>query len=312
MIIATADGRAVAAGARDRDGAATDDNAPVMAGASAVRLALAAMGTRFELALFGDDPVHLRATGEAALAEIEACHHRFTRFADGSLIARIRRAPAGATIRVDTDTFELFADAIAVHHASDGAFDIALAPLVDALVAGGPAPDPGSRAPGMDAIRLDAASRALHVLRPGLSLDLGAIAKGHALDLAARVLREHGVASALLHGGTSSVIGIGAPPDAAAWRIGVAHAPATGPFELHDAALAVSTARGDTRGDVTLVPHVVDPRSGSPVARSRGVAVTGPSARLADAWATTLVVLGERPAALGPEWTTRFFDTDPV
>ncbi|MGD8278059.1 MAG: FAD:protein FMN transferase, partial [Gemmatimonadota bacterium] len=247
-----------------------------------------------------------------ALAEIETCHHRFNRFAQGSLIARIRRAPAGGTIRIDADTFDLFADALAVHEASGGAFDIAVAPLVDALVYANRGDRPDRPPPGVDALALDTGARTLRVVRPGPSIDLGAIAKGHALDLASRVLRENGVEAALLHGGTSSVVAIGAPPAAAAWRIGIAGAPDLAPLELCDAALSVSTAHGDAGDDSTLTGHIVDPRTGVLAAGRRGALVIGPMARLADAWATALVVLGERPATLGPDWTTRFFDLDPV
>ena len=195
------------------------------AGRAPLRLALAAMGTRFELALHADDPVHARAAGEEAVAEIEACHHRFNRFAESSLVSLIRRAPAGRTIPLDTDTFELFADAFAVHRASGGAFDIAVAPLVDSLVYANRDAGSDRNAPGMDAIELDPVARTIRVLHEGLSLDLGAIAKGHGLDMAARVLRENGIDAALLHGGTSSVIAIGHPPGAESWRIGIARAP---------------------------------------------------------------------------------------
>ncbi len=133
------------------------------AGRAPLRLALAAMGTRFELALHADDPVHARAAGEEAVAEIEACHHRFNRFAESSLVSLIRRAPAGRTIPLDTDTFELFADAFAVHRASGGAFDIAVAPLVDSLVYANRDAGSDRSAPGMDAIELDPVARTIRV-----------------------------------------------------------------------------------------------------------------------------------------------------
>jgi len=68
--------------------------APRAAGRAPIRLALAAMGTRFELALHGEGRARTRAAGEAALAEIETCHHQLTRFTESSLVARLRRAPA--------------------------------------------------------------------------------------------------------------------------------------------------------------------------------------------------------------------------
>lgn len=258
------------------------------------------MGTRFELVLHGDDPIHLRAAGEAALAEIADCHHRFTRFSADSLVSHIQRVAADRPVPLDADTFALFEDALAVGRISGGAFDITVAPLMD-----------GETAPvfAADPILLDRKAMTLRLRAGGVRLDLGAIAKGHALDLAARTLLESRVRSALLHGGTSSVVAIGTPPGADAWRIALAQAPHAEPLCLRDSALAVSTTRGGRPG---AAGHIVDPRTGLPVPVGRAVAVTGPSARLCDAWATALVVLGRRPAGLGPEWTTRFYSLEPA
>lgn len=274
------------------------------AGATPVRLALAAMGTRFELVLHGSDPVRLRAVGEAALDEIAGCHRRFTRFSADSLLSHIQREAAARPVPLDADTFALFADALDVHRLSDGAFDITVASLMD---------DGGAPLAGDRALTLDPEASTLRFAVPGIRLDLGAIAKGHALDLAARVLREHRtlVESALLHGGTSSVVALGSPPGSDAWPIAVAGPAGTvpagaAPVRLRDAALSVSATRGGGRTQ----PHVLDPRTGRAMAVARAASVVGPSARLADAWATALVVLGRRPAGLGPEWTTRLYETD--
>ena len=233
------------------------------------------MGTRFELVLGGEDPAALRPIAEAALEEIGACHERFNRFDGASLLSHIHRTAAAGPVPLDTDSFALFTDALAVWRASGGAFD----PTVPAR--------------SMDAIVLDPAHRTIALMRAGVSLDLGAIAKGHALDLAARLLREHGVTSAFLHGGTSSALGIGSPPEGS-WRVAL---PDGQTVDLTDAALSVSAVWAEN-------PHpTIDPRTGVALTGSRQVAVIGPSARLADAWSTAVLVLGERPATLGQEWT---------
>ncbi|MDH5316043.1 MAG: FAD:protein FMN transferase [Gemmatimonadota bacterium] len=233
------------------------------------------MGTRFELVLGGGDPVALRPVGEAALEEIAACHERFNRFDDASLLSHIHRTAAIRPVPLDSDSFALFADARAVWRGSGGAFD----PTVPARA--------------MDALILDPTRRTVALSRPGVTLDLGAIAKGHALDLAARLLREHGVTSAFLHGGTSSALGIGSPPEGT-WRVAL---PDGRTVDLTDAALSVSAVWGEN-------PHpTIDPRTGAALTGSRQVAVIGPSARLADAWSTAILVLGEQPATLGQEWT---------
>jgi thiamine biosynthesis lipoprotein len=117
-----------------------------------------------------------------------------------------------------------------------------------------------------------------------MSIDLGGIGKGHALDCCARILRAHDITTAFVHGGTSSGLALGADPAGHPWRVGGAL-----PLSLTDCAFSVSDAAGQPQ------PHIVDPRSGLPTA-ARSVVVTGPSARLCDAWSTALVVLGRAPA----------------
>lgn len=244
-----------------------------------VRLACEAMGTRFELVLADQaEPSRLRAVGEAALAEITACHDLLNRFALGSLVHRLAATPAGTRLQVDRDTFRLFEDALLVWRESGGAFDPAL---------GG----------GMERLTLDARASSVIPGRPGITLDFGAIAKGHAIDLAARALRDHGIRSAFLHGGTSSAMGLGSAPGGQAWEIEIAGT--RDRVALRNQALSVSAA---WEGN----PHpTVDPRTGIPVPVPRRAVVTGPSARLADAWSTAALILGSLPQGLGPEWTVR-------
>jgi thiamine biosynthesis lipoprotein len=240
-----------------------------------VRLATAAMGTRFELVIEDDDrPARVRGAAEAALEAIEECHTRFSRFLPDSLVSHLARIPAGTAVRLDRETFEVFADAVTVWRGSGGAFDIT--------------GDHGA----MDAIRLDARRLTVTLDRPGLVLDLGAIAKGHAVDCAAWILRDAGVASAFLHGGTSSAVAIGPRM----WHVSLQDGEVIG---LRNAALGVSRTGHET-------PHpTLDPATHRPLVVERYVAVTGPSARLCDAWATAATVLGRRPFGMPAEYELR-------
>ena len=58
-------------------------------------------------------------------------------------------------------------------------------------------------------------------------VDLGSIGKGYALDAAVEVLLEAGVDCALVHGGTSTVYGLGCPPDQESWKVAVESPPLT-------------------------------------------------------------------------------------
>jgi thiamine biosynthesis lipoprotein len=241
-----------------------------------VRLATHAMGTRFEIVLDGDDPHRLRPIGEAALAGIEEWHDRLSRFSRSSFVSHLNARAARGPVPLDEDLFELLAECVEVHRASGGAFDVTV---------------------GTGSFVLDVEARTVRFASGDTAIDLGGIGKGHALDHAAAVLREHGVERALLHGGTSTAVAIGAPPNESAWRIALRCDCAAAVAHLRDAAISVSgpQRRAVGRGGID---HVVDPRSGTGVRSARRAAVVGPSARQADAWSTALLVLGRRPSSM--------------
>ena len=272
------------------------------------------MGTRFELVLSavpgGPEGASLRAAGEGAIDEIETCHRRLNRFAPDSLVSHLNRG-LERPLALDLETFTLFADALAVWQASSGAFDITIAPeLVGQGAAESAVPVARARSGVSRSIDLDFARRTIWFGGDAVSIDLGGIAKGHALDCAAARLRDASVSSALLHGGTSSVLAIGRPPGQPGWRVALGRSRHAATVVLDDAALSVSDPASQLAGTGRL--HIVDPRSTEPtrLAGAAPVAVTGASARLADAWSTALAVLGEVPATFPHGYQARFIDRD--
>lgn len=255
----------------------------------AERTATLAMGARFELVLGGRDAARARAAGEAALAQIEQLDQRWSRFRNDSLIARVNRDAAREPVRVDFETFELLEACVQLRERTRGAFDIAARA--------------GSTSDG-PSYELDGVARTVRFTRADVALDLGAIGKGEALDRAREVLLECGVECALLHGGTSSVLALGAPPGESAWRVAVG----ARVFELCDESLSVSAPRG-AAGERT--PHVFDPRSGRGLDSTTRCVARSPSGRLAEAWSTAALVLAARgidPLALAPAEVELSFD----
>ena len=267
------------------------------------RFATAAMGTRFEIVLAAGPGADFMAAGEAALEEICGCHDRLSRFASDSLVSHMARTAANSPIRLDGDTYRLFVDALDVWRASDGAFDVTVGPLMGVHGYAASAVSVDRRA-GTESIVLDD-ERWTVAFHEDVGLDFGAVAKGHALDLAGATLRTAGVTSALLHGGTSSVLAIGTPEGTDGWPVAVQLGPLRRMIALKDTALSVSNPASQLGR--SRQHHILDPRSGTPVARSVVVAVTGPSARLCDAWSTALAVLGSAPAGF-PSGYTPFFE----
>lgn len=299
----------------------------------AVRLAVEAMATRFELVLpHGDaglSPTGLRAAGELALAEIVAAEALLSTYRVTAQLAQINARAFREPVRVAPVVFELLRQAREGSRRTGGAFD----PTVGALVRAWreiPASDPhwadqlaaARESTGWRHVELNPESLTIRFQVAGVRLDLGGVGKGWALDRAVEALREAGVTRALLHGGTSSVVALGAPPNTPAWRIqlGTETSPSGGgsepaspasPFNqpvflLHDTSLSVSATWGrlhhDPRGG--LQGHVIDPRTGEPVPGPRRAVVVGPLAMETDLLSTALLVAGTE----GLGWLRDFGD----
>ncbi len=271
-----------------------------------VTLARHLMGTRFELVLpgwpGGMDEARRRAAGEEALDEIERLDRQLSMYRPDSDVAALNARAAGEWVAVEPRLYRLLERIRDISRATGGAFDPTVGPLLRAWGFWGASGRwPGdseveaARAlTGMDNVLLDPETRSVRFAQHGVALDVGGVGKGYAVEQAMEVLREIGVASALLHGGTSTVAALGGP-----WNIAVADPAdpetAVAVVPLCDGqSLSVSGAHGKafTGPDGREYGHVLDPRAGRPVAGARLAAVVMGSATDADALSTALLVLG--------------------
>lgn len=262
-----------------------------------VRLATEAMGTRFELVLHGEDEFFLRAVGEQAVDAIQVEHRRLSLFDPASQISRVNALAADRPVAVDRDLFDLLATAATVWLQSGRTFDPAMGGFMRRSGHRGTPADSSLRASGFGTVQLDADALTIAFSDDAAAIDLGGIAKGYALDRAAEVIRDAGVTVALLHGGTSSIAAIGAPPGTAGWRVRLSGGDAE--LVLRERAASISAPSGRVSG--SGAGHIIDPRTGNPVDAVAEAAAVSESGTLADAWATALVVSGDRPDRMPPE-----------
>jgi thiamine biosynthesis lipoprotein len=265
------------------------------------------MGTRFELILYGADESFLRAAGEEALDEIERLDAQLSFYRPTSDINDLNARAAYEDVPLDPRLFALLVHAQRLSEESAGAFDITVAPLMRCWgFVGGSGQMPteeeiaaARERVGMQHVLLDATRFTVRFDREGILLDLGAIGKGYAIERAISLLRDNGISNALLHGGTSTIYGLGAPPDADAWTVAIQQ-----PFSaeagahlaqvaLRDRALSVSAPHGkwfEFAG--RRYGHVLDPRTGYPTSRNLLAALILDSATESDALSTALLTLG--------------------
>ncbi len=225
-----------------------------------------------------------------------------------SAIEQFNAAPAGQWIDVPAELAELVTLARTISLASDGAFDITVAPLVRAWGFGPAAqpavPDPATlnaaRArTGFGHLSVRMNPPALRKAKPGITTDLSAIAKGYAVDRIAAVLDKAGCRSYLVEIG-GELRARGQHPDGRAWRAAVRR-PEYGLSPEPLTVLPVTDTAVATSGDYLQqfesggrrYSHIIDPRTGRPAGHNlASVTVLATSAAEADALATALLVLG--------------------
>jgi len=264
------------------------------------RFAHFSMSTTFEILIAGRDKDYARKVSQAVFAEVDRIEKLFNRFDPCSEIGQINSLLPGQSLRIGVETYECLKTAVWVHTRTHGAFDINIGSLSPCK--GEAVPDcTGSRLNIMDRLELSRISQGFMVrIRPveeeaeklALNLDLGGIGKGYALDRIPDILFDWDIYQALVHGGTSTALAIGAPPadgdEKKGWPVGIGgdwkcpQAPLE--FFLRDKALSGS-------GTEVKGKHILDPRSGKPAKGHLAAWISHPSAAVADALSTAFMVM---------------------
>lgn len=267
----------------------------------------AEMGLPFRLVLYSSEADSARRVAEAAFDRIHELNASLSDYDDDSELSRLSRSSgSGQWVSLSPDLARVLRAAETVSRQSEGAFDITVGPLVQlwkrarrqrelpsaTLLAEARAATGWTNV----VLRKTASGWQARLLRPGMRLDLGGIAKGYALDEAARVLRHQGVTRFLISGGGDMVVGT-PPPGTRGWRVAVGvfdatNAPPVRYVLLRDEALATS---GDSvqRAEIggRRYSHIVDPRTGIGLTDHSLVTVIAGSGMQADALSKVISVL---------------------
>jgi len=236
---------------------------------------------------------------------------------DSALAAVNDAAGTGQPVSVSPAFATVLRTALAFSKESDGAFNPLIGPIMRAWGFNGadPRPSPPGEAElkaaaalaDWRAIDLTSAPTSATVRLPtaGMRLDLGAIAKGYAVDLAWQRLKAAGHTNLLVDlGGNLRAIGEAAP-GRGGWRTGVrnpfAENALVGMFLMRDGEAVATSGNYERFVEIEGVryAHIMDGRTGRPVTGMAGTTIIAPDAMTADALSTTLFVLGpEKGAAM--------------
>jgi thiamine biosynthesis lipoprotein len=276
--------------------------APVPSGLAWHRREEAIMGTAVSVELQCRDRAHAEHAMAAVMAEMHRIDAAMSPHKATSELSRINREAARAPVPVSAEMFALLRRALDFSQLSGGAFDITYAAagrLYDYRA--GIAPDGEALAAARAlidwrALELDPAHCTVRFERPGMSIDLGGFAKGHAVDNAVAILKRLGIAHAMVAaGGDSHVLGQrdGGRPWSVAIRDPRRPEGIVAVLPLENAAISTS---GDYERyferDGVRCHHLIDPRTGKSPSAVRSVTVIADDGLTTEALSKTVFVLG--------------------
>ncbi len=247
----------------------------------------AIMGTRVAVELWSDDAPGGQAAIAVVMDEMRRIDALMSHYRPESQISRINALAAERPVAVDPELIRLLQTALSFSELSDGAFDITYASvgyLYDYRA--GRHPDDAQIRSALPAINwrhviVDGRASSVRFSRPGVRIDLGGIAKGHACDRAADLLRARGIRHAIVTaGGDSRILGDrrGRP-----WVVGIRHPDdrerVIARIPLEDAAISTSGdyERFFDEGGVRY-HHIIDPATGRSASVVRSVTVVAADA----------------------------------
>ncbi len=244
-----------------------------------------------------------------AFAEISRIQEKMAWQNPQSNISRINRSAGVGPVNIDPEMFGFLERAVSLCDKTQGAFNIAVGPLSRLWNFDGEtwfvptAEEIGRRLAWTDykKILLDDSNRSVYLPLTGMSLDLGGIAKGYAVDRAVEVLKSAGITSGIVNAGGDMRL-FGPKPGEKFWHIGIQHPRRTdevlATFRVTDRAVVTS---GDSERffikDGGRYHHILDPSTGYPAMGCRSVTVVADTAFLADAMATAVFVYGSHKGA---------------
>jgi thiamine biosynthesis lipoprotein len=263
------------------------------------------MGTQVQLSAWTADEAAALAAFDDAFNEFDRLDALMSTWKEGSDVSRLNDAAGKSPVVVSREVREVLRVSQEVSEWTGGKFDVTFAALsglwkfdhdIDGHV-----PDRADIAPRLPlvdyrALTIDDRAGTAALARAGMKVNLGGIGKGYAVDRAATIVRDAGLADFMIQfGGDLFVAGRrGDRP----WRIGVQDprgAPNTSfaAIELTDVAFSTS---GDYERffirDGRRYHHILDPDTGEPAAQSRSVTIMAKTATAADGLSTGVFILG--------------------
>lgn len=264
------------------------------------------MGVQWRIVLYATDKPIANNASQIAFRRVKELNKVLSDYDPHSELNQLcQLSGPGKPVKVSPDLFKVLKKSQALSRETDGAFDVTISPVVRLWRRARrrkQMPDSERLQTARDLVgsqwmRLSELNQTVELLKPGMRLDLGGIAKGYAADVALHILKAHGIDRVMIDASGDLALG-DPPPGSCGWKIGISSSDAPGAkidryLQLKNCAVATS---GDALQHVvidgTRYSHIVNPHTGLGLTDQSRVTVIAPDGMTADSLASAISVLG--------------------
>ena len=263
--------------------------------ASSTRLAMGTTVTVIFLYEHGAD--HEKIMDEA-FSEIKRLEDIMNHYDEKSEISRLNRE--GVLENADPQLVKVIESALEYYKLTEGAFDITVFPIIELFrdrFKENKVPQENEikeilKIVGSDKITIE--GRCIKLKTKGMKLSLAGLAKGYIVDMASKLLLEHGIKNHLINAG-GDIKAAGLREDGRPWKVAIQDPAVADNYldiiELTDSSVATSGNYENYYDAEKMFHHIANPKTGfSPVLNS-SASIIAPTAMETDALATALMVM---------------------
>jgi len=254
-----------------------------------------AMYTTFEVLMAGEPTTYQKQGAREVFEVLTRLEKHISRFMENSDLTRLNLAPVDEPVLLSLDTFACLTQAQSVCEMTGGALNICLgrrtAKLFDKATDNKPVvqglPEDQTELPDWDQLVLDPDTLTARRTHDAVQVDLGAVGKGFALDMMAKVLTEWDLTQCLLHGGRSTVLVMDAPQPGLSWPVTLSH-----PVDPANILTTLALTHGAMSSSSQMEQsHIINPETGDAVIASKAAWSSAPNAIMADGLSTAFMIM---------------------
>jgi thiamine biosynthesis lipoprotein len=265
------------------------------------------MGTRFDFLTYGIDEELFNILQLKIKQELDRIESKFSRFYSKSEISHINDLASSEEVITDAETFSLIKLCKDYYLKTSTLFDITVGRKTEIksnhLQTGSNAPFPDQISDfdisflGMDKIITNASTTSIRFTNPFLSIDLGGIGKGYALEKIKQLCHQFQIINAFISFGESSISTLGTHPYGRYWPIGIQHAFSDGPAiytcKLNDNDMSTSGNNSNNKTKFGDRGHIINPKTGKFETLDKSISIVCQSAIEAEVLSTALFIANE-------------------